>query len=35
MWSYKTEKKAVDGELSREDLVLMRAKQSRDRHCWH
>ncbi|CAK58083.1 unnamed protein product (macronuclear) [Paramecium tetraurelia] len=35
MWSYKTDKVAVDGGLSREELVLMRAKQSRDRHCWH
>ncbi|CAK83928.1 unnamed protein product (macronuclear) [Paramecium tetraurelia] len=35
MWSYKTDKMAVDGELSREDLVLMRSKQSRDRHCWY
>lgn len=35
MWSYKTDKMLVDGEMSREDLVLMRAKQNRDRHCWY
>ncbi|KAM3130533.1 hypothetical protein pb186bvf_017342 [Paramecium bursaria] len=34
-WSYKTEKVKLDADLSREELVLIRSKKSRDRHCWY
>jgi hypothetical protein len=34
MWAYKTFKEKIDGELSREQLLELRAKKNRDKHCW-
>eukprot|EP01017_Pseudomicrothorax_dubius_P006889 TRINITY_DN12055_c0_g1_i2.p1 TRINITY_DN12055_c0_g1~~TRINITY_DN12055_c0_g1_i2.p1 ORF type:complete len:179 (-),score=60.19 TRINITY_DN12055_c0_g1_i2:128-604(-) len=34
MWGYKTVTKKVEGELTREQLLDMRSKKSRDKFCW-
>lgn len=34
MWSYVVRKEEVDKEASREDLLNMRSKLIKDKHCW-
>jgi len=34
MWGYKTVKTKLDKELTREELLDLRAKKSRDKFCW-
>ena len=34
MWSYKTTKQEVDANSNREKMLDVRAKKSRDKHCW-
>ena len=34
MWGYKTIKQKMDKEMTREQLLDMRTKKSRDKFCW-
>ena len=34
MWGYKTVKQKFEKELTKEELLDMRAKKSRDKFCW-
>jgi hypothetical protein len=34
MWSYETKKVEVNANLSREELLNVREKKIKDKHCW-
>jgi len=34
MWGYQNVKEKVDSDATHENLLDLRSKKSRDRHCW-